>query len=374
MRYKLTMRWRLTCMTALLVAAACIVLTVVISTSATVQFDQLGNYMLRIDEAEGGSMEIGLDISTIFSDLPDVVASMKYRFRLQSFLFMACVVLAAAGGTYFLAGKMLKPLQKLNDQIGMTNAQNLSTPLEMPDTHDEIAELTDSFNDMLERLDQVFCAQKQFTANAAHEFRTPLAVIQTKLDIFQKKKTHSPAEYNETFQMITGYIDRLRGLLDELLEMANMQTIKKNDTIHLQSLLEEICCDLSDLAEKKGVKLIHRGVEGILKGNDALVYRAFYNLIENAIKYNVPDGEVCVETLREDGRILVEISDTGIGIPEDLRERVFEPFFRVDKSRSRKMGGSGLGLALVRAIIEQHNGTVKVEAGSSGGTKVTVAL
>lgn len=374
MRYKLSMRWRLTLMTALLVAAACIVLTVVISTSATVQLDQLGDYMFQVNGVEGETVEIGLDISSILSDIPDVVTSMKYRFRLQSFLFMICVVLAAGGGTYFLAGKMLKPLQKLNDQIGMTNAQNLSTPLEMPETHDEIAELTDSFNHMLERLNQVFCAQKQFTANAAHEFRTPLAVMQTKLDIFQKKEVHSTEEYSEIFQMIAGYIDRLRGLQDELLEMANMQTIERNDTIHLQSLLDEIFCDLADVAEEKDVKLVQSGTEGILKGNDALIYRAFYNLIENAIKYNVQGGEVRVETLQEGGRIFVKISDTGIGIPEDMREQVFEPFFRVDKSRSREMGGSGLGLALVRAIIEQHNGTVEIGKGEKNGTVVTVDI
>lgn len=374
MRYKLSMRWRLTLMTALLVAAACIVLTVVISTSATVQLDQLGDYMFQIDEVEGETVKIGLDLSSILSDIPDVVTSMKYKFRLQSFLFMICVVLAAGGGTYFLAGKMLKPLQKLNEQIGMTNAQNMSTPLEMPDTHDEIAELTDSFNDMLERLNQVFCAQKQFTANAAHEFRTPLAVMQTKLDIFRKKEKHSAEEYNETFQMITGYIDRLRGLLDELLEMANMQTIERNDTIHLQSLLDEILCDLADVAEEKDVKLVQSGTEGTLRGNDALIYRAFYNLIENAIKYNIRGGEVCVETSREGDRMCVKISDTGIGIPEDMREQVFEPFFRVDKSRSREMGGSGLGLALVKAIIEQHNGTVEIGENEKNGTLVTVEL
>lgn len=412
---RVSMRWRLTLMTALVVTAACIVLTAIISTSATVQLDEMEAYIVEVNPGIGEELEIDLSPALLLDKFPDMVASMKYRFRMQSILAMLCVVLIASGITWWVAGRMLQPLRSLNETIDRTNARNLAKPLKVPKTRDEIAALTIAYNCMLERLNQVFVAQKRFTANAAHEFRTPLAVMRTKLDIFGKKAEHTQEEYDEMLSVFDSYTDRMRVLLDQLLEMANMQTVAMEDTVCLQDLLEEVLCDLAEVAEKKGVTLEMKAPEkaavwqtargedtkgetsgkeaemagksgslpdalgetaerGSVKGNDVLLYRAFYNLVENAVKYNVPGGRAEVTVGRRGEQICVTVSDTGIGIPESVRERVFEPFYQVDPSRSKAQEGFGLGLSLVKAIIEQHGGTVAIGEGDSKGTLITVTL
>ena len=276
--------------------------------------------------------------------------------------------------TYFLAGRALKPLQKFSSRMEEIQAQNLCDPLELPDTEDEIACLARSFNEMLIRLNQAFTVQRQFSANAAHELRTPLAVMQTKLDVFRKKKNPSCAEYEEIIGMMREQTGRLSHLIEILLEMTNLRMAERKEPVSLNALAEEVLCDLDQVAREKGVELIQTEGDAELKGNDSLLYRAVYNLVENAIKYNRPGGTVTVDIHKEQDTAVLTVTDTGIGITVENREKIFEPFFCVDKSRSRSMGGAGLGLALVRDIAQQHGGSVSVLDSFAGGTKIALLL
>lgn len=367
---KLSLQWRLTIMTAVLVAAACLLLNLFISHSAIMRIDEMEDYIVETDSDDQGPFFIGLDDSA----LSERVQQAKDTFRVQSVLATLAVILLSSAFTYFLAGQALAPLRRFSSYMEKIQAQNLSEPLDVPGTGDEVARLTNSFNGMLARLDRTFTAQRQFSANAAHELRTPLAVMQTNLDVLQKRDQPTVEECAKTLRMASEQTGRLSHLVSTLLEMTELQTVQRTDRISLSALIEEVICDLEQVAHERQITLVQQAGEAVLTGSDPLLYRAVYNLVENAIKYNRPNGMVTVSARLEDGAAILRVTDTGVGIPPEQRESIFEPFVRVDKSRSRSMGGAGLGLALVRDIAEQHGGSVKIVRSSDQGTEIVLML
>lgn len=369
---KISLQWRLTLMTAALVTAACLLVNLFISHSAVMQINEMEEYMIEIAPVGQEAITIGLEDLGIFPDLSEQVWQAKNTFRVQSVIATLAVIFGSSAFTYFLAGRALYPLRRFSSHMEKIQAQNLSEPMEVPETKDEIARLTCSFNEMLERLDQAFTAQRQFSANAAHELRTPLAVIQTNLDVLQKLEEPTAEEYGETIRRVSEQTGRLAHLVNALLEMTELQTVQRTDRIALSELVEEVLCDLTQVADEKGVTLIQEAGEATLTGSDTLLYRAVYNLVENAIKYNRRDGTVTVGVRTENGNAILRVTDTGIGISEENRERIFDPFVRVDKSHAA--GGAGLGLALVRDIAGQHGGSVRVARSHGGGTEMELTL
>ena len=370
---KRSLQWRLTLLITLLVTVTCILMYFFISNSAVTGMENLESY-------------INVDPSILFPDLSNQVQATKDLFRIRSMIATGIIILLSSIGTYFISRRALTPLHDLSTKIGKIQAQNLSESLEIPDSNDEISQLTASFNKMLSRLDDAFTAQKQFSASAAHELRTPLAVMQTNLEVFARKKTPSTEEYQEIFSLIQEQTGRLSHLAEILLDMTGIQTVERSETISLAELTEEVFCDLASVAEQKQIELIQRDGDCTVTGSYLLLYRAVYNLVENAIKYNHPSGKVTV-TLHPGKVILdassqphpadcafIEISDTGIGISPEYQEKIFAPFFRVDKSRSRAMGGAGLGLALVTEIARQHGGQVKVLESNEKGSTIALML
>lgn len=383
---KLSLQWRLTLVTALLVTITCILMYFFISQSAVTGMDHLQNYIVQINETGSSPITFNVDPTILFPDLTEQVTTTKHLFQIRSLIATILIILLSSACTYFVSRRALKPLHSLSTKIEKIQAQNLSEPLEVPDSNDEISKLTLSFNEMLSRLNDAFTAQKQFSASAAHELRTPLAVMQTNLEVFARKKEPSTDEYLELFSMIQEQTGRLSHLAEILLDMTGIQTVERSETISLAELTEEVFCDLASVAEQKQIELIQRDGDCTVTGSYLLLYRAVYNLVENAIKYNHPSGKVTV-TLHPGKVILdassqphpadcafIEISDTGIGISPEYQEKIFAPFFRVDKSRSRAMGGAGLGLALVTEIARQHGGQVKVLESNEKGSTIALML
>ena len=383
---KRSLQWRLTLLITLLVTVTCILMYFFISNSAVTGMENLESYIVQINETDSTPITFNLDPSILFPDLSNQVQATKDLFRIRSMIATGIIILLSSIGTYFISRRALTPLHDLSTKIGKIQAQNLSESLEIPDSNDEISQLTASFNKMLSRLDDAFTAQKQFSASAAHELRTPLAVMQTNLEVFARKKTPSTEEYQEIFTLIQEQTGRLSHLAEILLDMTGIQTVERSETISLAELTEEVFCDLASVAEQKQIELIQRDGDCTVIGSYLLLYRAVYNLVENAIKYNHPSGKVTV-TLHPGKVILdassqphpadcafIEISDTGIGISPEYQEKIFAPFFRVDKSRSRAMGGAGLGLALVTEIARQHGGQVKVLESNEKGSTIALML
>ena len=383
---KLSLQWRLTLIITLLMTVTCILMYFFISSSAVTGIEDLGDYVVKINETDSTPITFNINPNTLFAGLSDQVQTTKDLFRTRSIIATAIIILLSSVGTYFISRRALTPLHDLSTKIGKIQAQNLSESLEIPDSNDEISQLTASFNKMLSRLDDAFTAQKQFSASAAHELRTPLAVMQTNLEVFARKKTPSTEEYQEIFSLIQEQTGRLSHLAEILLDMTGIQTVERSETISLAELTEEVFCDLASVAEQKQIELIQRDGDCTVTGSYLLLYRAVYNLVENAIKYNHPSGKVTV-TLHPGKVILdassqphpadcafIEISDTGIGISPEYQEKIFAPFFRVDKSRSRAMGGAGLGLALVTEIARQHGGQVKVLESNEKGSTIALML
>ena len=383
---KRSLQWRLTLLITLLVTVTCILMYFFISNSAVTGMENLESYIVQINETDSTPITFNLDPSILFPDLSNQVQATKDLFRIRSMIATGIIILLSSIGTYFISRRALTPLHDLSTKIGKIQAQNLSESLEIPDSNDEISQLTASFNKMLSRLDDAFTAQKQFSASAAHELRTPLAVMQTNLEVFARKKTPSTEEYQEIFSLIQEQTGRLSHLAEILLDMTGIQTVERSETISLAELTEEVFCDLASVAEQKQIELIQRDGDCTVIGSYLLLYRAVYNLVANAIKYNHPSGKVTV-TLHPGKVILdassqphpadcafIEISDTGIGISPEYQEKIFAPFFRVDKSRSRAMGGAGLGLALVTEIARQHGGQVKVLESNEKGSTIALML
>ncbi|MFQ7748751.1 MAG: sensor histidine kinase [Acutalibacteraceae bacterium] len=363
----LPLRWRLTLMTAALMAAACLLLNLFISCSAVMSIQEIEDYVVEISPA--GQETFQLDFGTLYPDLQEQLQQTISGFRVQSIFATLAIILLGCAFIWFLAGRGLAPIKKFCAQMETIQAQNLSELLEIPDTKDEISQLTLSFNKMLARLDRAFTVQRQFAANAAHELRTPLAVVRAELDVLQKKNAPAVGEYAQTLQSVSDQTEQLSRVVEALLEMTGLETIERRDHISLFALTEEVLCDLAQVAEEKKVALVQDPGDAELTGSDTLLYRAVYNLVENAIKYNRPGGEVRVAIQRAGDTAHLQVTDTGIGIPRECWTEIFDPFVRVDKSRSRAMGGAGLGLALVREIAELHGGSVRVLQSSGQGTQ-----
>lgn len=379
-RFHTSLQLKLTLLLSLLMIISCVLMYFFISHSAVSGMDGLQNYMIKVDPQDGDSpITFNVDPKALFPQFEQEIQETKEAFLLRSVIATTIIILLSSVCTYFLTKKTLTPLQKLTSEVSHIQAQNLSTQLAVPNSKDEIAQLTSSFNEMLTRLDNAFSTQKQFSANAAHELRTPLAVLQTNLEVFEKKQEPEMIEYRRLFTMIKEQTARLSQLVGTLLDMTNLKSVPRTDQVTLEELVDEVFCDLDPVAEKAGISIhfndsTSQDSHTDVTGSYVLLYRAVYNLVENAIKYNRPHGSVSVSVKQENGQAMVLVTDTGIGISPENQKKIFDPFFRVDKSRSRAMGGAGLGLALVDSIAKEHGGTVKVLESSETGSTIALML
>lgn len=377
MSKRYSLQWKLTLTTAFIVIISCLAISYIISKSAILYMSEIGNSVMTILPAEDFSensqneIKVNIDPKAILSDK---VKNTQTEFWTKSILITLVITLISSAMMYFIIGRLLKPLQKLSEQVEEIQAKNMQQLIVLDSSSIELVRLTNSFNEMLKRLNDTFSAQRQFSANAAHELRTPLAIMRTKLEVFGKSSNPKANDYKDAINMVYMQTDRLSNVIDILMEMTELQSAEKSDNIVLDEITEEIICDLVTLADKNEVKIIQKPGKSQITGNDTLIYRAIYNLIENAIKYNHPEGEVSVEIKDKGEFASIIVSDTGSGIDRKDWENIFEPFFRVDKSRSRDMGGAGLGLALVKEIACQHGGDVHIVSSSEHGTEIELLL
>lgn len=372
---RMSLQWRLTCITTLCIAIICGCLTMFVYKNGVHYIDSLQDAVeSQWDEKGNKSDEIYISIPDDkwdeFADEFSVqVYNNKADYKRNSLIIT--VLLALLGGvvTYFISGHALRPIREFSDKIEEVQAQNLSDSRIEENNVKELNQLGISYNKMLERLSEAFEIQRQFTANAAHELRTPLALMQVQLDLYNSA-THpgNDADTLQTIKMVTEQNDKLNRMVKTLLDMSELQTVGRDDKIILDAIVEEVLADLEPLAVEKNIKLIGKCEDATMIGSDILIYRLVYNLVENAIKYNHPLGQVTVTAYQRNKHVYLSVEDTGSGIPKELRERVFEPFFRVDKSRSRELGGVGLGLALVHEIVRVHDGSICIKSGKTGGT------
>ena len=377
MKQHLSLRWKLTLMTAFMVVTACLAISFFISRSAILYMDEIGNSAIAIlpntDIPTTNSDEIKVVLNPK-SVVADTVKNTQIEFWIKSLAITLIITLTVSFLMYLIVGYALYPLRELTAQIEDIQAKNLKEPILSKSNSTEIERLTLAFNRLLLRLEETFATQRQFSANAAHELRTPLAVMSTKFEVFEKNKNPDEADYKEAINMARNQTDRLSHVIDILLEMTELQSAPKSDSISLSEISEEVICDLVAVADKKNISLIQEDGEARLTGSDTLVYRAVYNLIENAIKYNKEDGKVSVAITEDENFAKVIITDTGSGIAKEDWDKIFEPFFRIDKSRSRSMGGAGLGLALVKESAVRHGGDVKVIESSNKGSSIELSL
>lgn len=377
MKKHLSLRWKLTLMTAFMVVTACLAISFFISRSAILYMDEIGNSAIAIlpntdiPTTTTDELQVVLNPKSVVAD---TVKNTQIEFWIKSLAITLIITLTVSFLMYLIVGYALYPLRELTLQIEDIQAKNLKEPILSKSNSTEIERLTLAFNRLLLRLEETFATQRQFSANAAHELRTPLAVMSTKFEVFEKNKNPDEADYKEAIGMARSQTDRLSHVIDILLEMTELQSAPKSDSISLSEITEEVICDLVAVAEKKSISLVQDDGEARLKGSDTLVYRAIYNLIENAIKYNKEDGKVSVAITEDENFAKVIITDTGSGIAKEDWDKIFEPFFRIDKSRSRSMGGAGLGLALVKEIAVRHGGDVKVIESSNKGSSIELSL
>ena len=372
---RMSLQWRLTCITTLCIAIICGCLTMFVYKNGVHYIDSLQ------DAVESQGDEKGNKSDEIYISIPDdkwdefadefsvQVYNNKADYKRNSLIIT--VLLALLGGvvTYFISGHALRPIREFSDKIEEIQAQNLSDSRIEENNVKELNQLGISYNKMLERLSEAFEIQRQFTANAAHELRTPLALMQVQLDLYNSAShPGNDADTLQTIKMVTEQNDKLNRMVKTLLDMSELQSVGRDDKIILDAIVEEVLADLEPLAVEKNIKLIGKCEDATMIGSDILIYRLVYNLVENAIKYNHPLGQVTVTAYQRNKHVYLSVEDTGSGIPKELRERVFEPFFRVDKSRSRELGGVGLGLALVREIVRVHDGSICIKSGKTGGT------
>ena len=377
MKKHLSLRWKLTLMTAFMVITACLAISFFISRSAILYMDEIGNSAIAIlpntdiPTTTTDELQVVLNPKSVVAD---TVKNTQIEFWIKSLAITLIITLTVSFLMYLIVGYALYPLRELTLQIEDIQAKNLKKPILSKSNSTEIERLTLAFNRLLLRLEETFATQRQFSANAAHELRTPLAVMSTKFEVFEKNKNPDEADYKEAIGMARSQTDRLSHVIDILLEMTELQSAPKSDSISLSEITEEVICDLVAVAEKKNISLVQDDGEARLTGSDTLVYRAIYNLIENAIKYNKNDGKVSIAITEDEDFAKVIITDTGSGIAKEDWDKIFEPFFRVDKSRSRSMGGAGLGLALVKEIAVRHGGDVKVVESSDRGSSIELSL
>ena len=377
---KMSLQWRLTIITTLLIAMICGSLTIFIYKNGVYYIDSLQN---TVDAKSEDNNEKNPD--EIYISIPDEewnnfaknfsiqVYNNKADYKKSSLLFSTLLSLLGGVITFFISGHALKPLCDFSKKIEEVQAQNLSDSRIEENKFSELNQLSVSYNKMLERLSEAFKMQRQFTANAAHELRTPLAVMQLQIDLYNSSKhPDNDTSAQQTISMITEQTERLSKMVRTLLDMSELQTIARDEEIAIAALVEEVLADLEPLAQEKGINLIEKCDNVLLMGSDILIYRLVYNLVENAIKYNFSGGTVTVTATQQNSQLHLTVEDTGNGIPEELKERIFEPFFRLDKSRSRELGGVGLGLALVREIVMVHNGSILVKNNANSGTTFEV--
>ena len=372
---KMSLQWRLTCITTLCIAIICGCLTMFVYKNGVYYMDSLQKAVdAQGDDSGGGSEEIYITIpedkwDEFSNDFSVQVYNNKEDYKRNSLIVSALLALLGGVAAYFISGHALKPIREFSDKIEEVQAQNLADSGIEESKIKELNQLSVSYNKMLERLSDAFEIQRQFTANAAHELRTPLSLMQVQLDLYHS--TQHPGSDADTVQMIkmlTEQNDRLSKMVKTLLDMSELQTVGRDEKIILNDLVDEVLEDLEPLAQEKNIKLIGKYKNITMIGSDILIYRLVYNLVENAIKYNHSDGQVTVNAYKKQKHIYLSVEDTGSGIPKELRERVFEPFFRVDKSRSRELGGVGLGLALVHEIVRVHDGSISINSNHAGGT------
>ena len=373
---RLSLQWRITLMTVLLIGITCVAMNLLLCSSGVYYMDTIA------DSLQGGSTvilnedgEASFDPRLIApnEELTIVVDGVQGRFRTTNWYITAAVTLLSGILAYFVSGRALKPLRSFTSQVEQVQLNNLADMRIDEDAISEFRQLSRSFNQMLERLNNAFSAQRQFTGNAAHELRTPLALMQAQLELFSAEHPDVRPETAEFLTLLREQTERLIQMTRTLLEMSNLRQVARNERIQLAPMIEEIFTDLAPLSDKLGVTLTAEG-DGIMTGSDALIYRLIFNLTENAVKYNQPGGSVRVSVTQELEKLLLRVSDTGCGIPEEYQRSIFQPFFRVDKSRSREYGGAGLGLSLVWEIADLHGGSVWVEKSSEKGTTIAVGL
>ena len=372
---RMSLQWRLTCITTLCIAIICGCLTMFVYKNGVHYIDSLQ------DAVESQGDEKGNKSDEIYISIPDdkwdefadefslQVYNNKADYKRNSLIITVLLALLGGAVTYFISGHALRPIREFSDKIEEVQAQNLSDSRIEENNVKELNQLGISYNKMLERLSEAFEIQRQFTANAAHELRTPLALMQVQLDLYNSAShPGNDADTLQTIKMVTEQNDKLNRMVKTLLDMSELQTVGRDDKIILDAIVEEVLADLEPLAVEKNIKLIGKCENATMIGSDILIYRLVYNLVENAIKYNHPLGQVTVTAYQRNKHVYLSVEDTGSGIPKELRERVFEPFFRVDKSRSRELGGVGLGLAFVREIVRVHDGSICIKSGKTGGT------
>lgn len=377
---RLSLQWRITLLTALLIAGTCICLNLLLYHSGAVSIDSLNGFVFEYtpessEDPDGLAIEISdSQMSEFISRFSDEAYDVKTDFGRKGWLITIAVTIVSAAIAYFVSGQALKPLRKLSQQAEKIDQDSISDIRLNEDTVKEFRQLSISVNLMLDRLSESFATQRQFSGNAAHELRTPLAIMQTKLELFAAEHKNLEDDTAELVRSQAEQLDRLSRLVHTLLEMSNLSSAPRSDRIELAPLVEEIITDLTPLASQNDITMEQDCDNVVITGSDALIYRLVFNLIENAVKYNRRGGSVSVSVHKENSDVVVRVSDTGCGIPEEYRESIFQPFFRVDKSRSRQMGGVGLGLALVHEIAVLHGGSVRAEPGNKVGTVFIVTL
>lgn len=377
---RLSLQWRITLLTALLIAGTCICLNLLLYHSGAVSIDSLNGFVFEYtpespEDPDGLAIEISdSQMSEFISRFSDEAYDVKTDFGRKGWLITVAVTIVSAAIAYFVSGQALKPLRKLSQQAEKVDQDSISDIRLNEDTVKEFRQLSVSVNLMLDRLSESFATQRQFSGNAAHELRTPLAIMQTKLELFAAEHKNLEGDTAELVRSQAEQLDRLSKLVHTLLEMSNLSSAPRSDRIELAPLVEEIITDLTPLASQNDITMEQDCDNVVITGSDALIYRLVFNLIENAVKYNRRGGSVSVSVHKENSDVVVRVSDTGCGIPEEYRESIFQPFFRVDKSRSRQMGGVGLGLALVHEIAVLHGGSVRAEPGNKVGTVFIVTL
>ena len=372
---RLSLQWRITLMTVLLIGITCVAMNLLLCSSGVYYMDTIADSLQggTVILNDGGAASFDPQLIAPSEELTIVVDGAQGRFRTTNWYITAAVTLLSGILAYFVSGRALKPLRSFTSQVEQVQLNNLADMRIDEDTISEFRQLSRSFNQMLERLNNAFAAQRQFTGNAAHELRTPLALMQAQLELFSAEHPDVRQETAEFLTLLREQTERLTQMTKTLLEMSNLQQVARNERIQLAPMVEEIFADLAPLTDKRGITLTADG-DGVMTGSDALIYRLLFNLTENAVKYNRPGGSVRVCVTQEPEKLRICVSDTGCGIPEKYQQSIFQPFFRVDKSRSREYGGAGLGLSLVWEIANLHGGSVWVEESSDTGTTIAVEL
>ena len=373
---RLSLQWRITLMSVLLIGITCVAMNLLLCSSGVYYMDTIADSLQgggTVILNDGGAASFDPQLIAPNEELTIVVDGVQGRFRTTNWYITAAVTLLSGILAYFVSGRALKPLRSFASQVEMVQMTNLADMKIDEDVLPEFKQLSRSFNQMLERLNTAFSAQRQFTGNAAHELRTPLALMQAQLELFSAEHPDVRPETAEFLTLLREQTERLIQMTRTLLEMSNLRQVARNERIQLAPMIEEIFTDLAPLSDKRGVTLTAEG-NGIMTGSDALIYRLIFNLTENAVKYNRQGGSVRVSVTQKPEKLLLRVSDTGCGIPKEYQCSIFQPFFRVDKSRSREYGGAGLGLSLVWEIADLHGGSVWVEESSDKGTTIAVEL